>query len=138
MAWHRPKFTRSNRIDGRGIRAYKDKKDVAYQTSLALEATSAMMRWTHENGEQWNAEGEWALDVEFHVHDLRRRDADNLIKQAMDALSTICYKDDEQVVRLSVAKYLNRKHPKTIVTVSRVHGYLEEQSAQAGLGLGSP
>jgi len=126
VAWHRPKFTRSNRIDGRGTRAYKDKNDRAYQLALGMEATSAMMLWSQSNQKQWDPAGEWHLDIEFHVHDLRKRDIDNLEKNVLDALSTIVYDDDKSVVSVKKTKSLCRKKPRTTVTVSRAYGHLTE------------
>ena len=126
IAWHRPKQSRSNRIDGRGVRRYKDKDDKEYQLALGLEATSAMMRWAHENDRPWNPEGEWCVDIEAFVPDLRRRDKDNIEKNILDALSGVCYDDDTFVVDGRTSKRLSREKPKTIVTVTRVEGYLSE------------
>ena len=126
VPWHRPKQSRSNRIDGRGVRRYKDQDDIAYQTGIGLEATSAMMRWAHENGIPWDAEGEWCVDIDAYVPDLRRRDKDNIGKNVLDGLSGICFDDDNQVVDGRVTKRLSRTMPRTIVTVYRVEGYLEE------------
>lgn len=126
VANHRPKAARSNRIDGRGVRMIKDKKDTAYQTLIAMECTSSLMRWRHENDATWVGSGEFHVDIEFHVQDLVKRDVDNLAKNVLDGLSKICFDDDRQVVSLSVTKHLNRKAPKTLVTIHRVEGFLVE------------
>jgi Holliday junction resolvase RusA-like endonuclease len=126
VPWHRSKQSRSNRIDGRGARHYKDPADVAFQLALGLEATSAMMKWAHSNQAQWNAEGEWRVDMEFYVQDLVKRDIDNLEKQVLDSLTGVCYDDDKQVCAVSKFKMLSRTKPRTVVTVSRVEGYLDD------------
>lgn len=125
-AWKRAKISRSNRIDGRGVRVFKDKGDRAHQTALALEATSAMMRWRHENDRPWDPEGEWHITMDFFVPDRRRKDIDNLEKTVLDALSTVVYTDDANVVSVTKSKRLNRANPRTIVTCTKVSGYLAE------------
>jgi Holliday junction resolvase RusA-like endonuclease len=125
VAWHRPKLSRSNRIDGRGVRVIKRSEDVNYQSALALQATSAMMRWAHENGQPWDASGEFHVDAEFHVHDLIKRDVDNILKNVMDGLSSICFNDDRQVVSVRMCKRLNRDKPRTVVSVWRTEGHLD-------------
>lgn len=126
VPWHRPKQSRSNRIDGRGVRRYKDKSDVNYQLALGLEATAAMMRWRHQYGLPWDPSGEWCVDIEAFVPDLRRRDKDRITNNVYDALTGICYDDDCMVVDGRTIKRLNRASPRTIVTVTRVEGYLSE------------
>ena len=126
VAWHRPKLSRSNRIDGRGIRVIKHPQDVVYQDSLAMYAMHALQLWTQSFKMPWDASGEWEMEVEFHVHDLIKRDVDNMTKNVMDALSNIAYDDDKQVCRMIVTKRLAREKPSTIVTLRRVHGYLDE------------
>jgi Holliday junction resolvase RusA-like endonuclease len=138
VAWHRPKLSRSNRTDGRGIRVIKHNKDVEYQAALAMQATSAIMLWAQSFKKPWDGTGEWELEIEFHVHDLIKRDVDNMCKNVMDALSGITYDDDKQVVRLIVTKMLNRELPRTIVAIRRVHRYLEDRVAEAGVDLGAP
>jgi len=126
QAWHRPKLSRSNRIDQRGVRVFKDKRDVAYQTALGMEATSAMMLWAQSNRKAWDATGEWCVDVAFCVPDLRRRDIDNLAKSCLDALTGIVYDDDTQVTVLKATKSLNRSRAQTTVTVTRAYGHLTD------------
>lgn len=141
VAMHRPKFSRSNRIDGRGVRALKDEKDKNYQLALGMAATNEVMYWAQKHKKRWDGTGEWEVELEFRVPDLRRRDIDNLLKNALDALSGIVYDDDTQVVSVSMVKKLDRKSPGTHITVRKVdYGYLwevEERAATAGLGLGS-
>lgn len=137
VAWHRAKLSRSNRIDGKGVRHFKAKKDVEYQLALGMEATNAIMLWAQANGTPWDPTGEWHVDIEAHVHDLRKRDLDNVTKNVCDALCGIVYNDDQQVVGIKATKFLNRESPRTIIRVSRAYGHLEERAAEAGLGLGA-
>jgi Holliday junction resolvase RusA-like endonuclease len=137
VAWHRAKLSRSNRSDGRGVRVIKHAKDRVYQLAIAQHATVAIGMWAQSFKKPWDPSGEWELELEFHVHDLIKRDVDNMTKNVMDALSTITYDDDKSVVRLIVTKRLDRETPRTIVTLRRVHGYLEERAAEAGVGLGA-
>ena len=140
VAWHRPKLSRSNRIDGRGVRVIKRDEDVKYQQAIAQSGIHALQLWSQSFKQIWFATSdcEWELEIEFYVHDLRKRDVDNMTKNVMDALSGITYDDDKSVVRLIVTKRLDREKPRTIVTLRRVHGYLEERAAEAGLDLGAP
>lgn len=136
IPWHRARLSRSNRIDGRGVRHYKDQKDVAYQKAISMHAMHSIQLWTQSFKKPWDPSGEWEMECEFSVHDLVKKDVDNLGKQAMDALSGVAYNDDKQVVRMIVTKRLNREKPSSIVTLRRVHGYLEERAAEAGVDLG--
>ena len=126
IPWHRARLSRSNRIDGGGVRHYKDKRDVAYQQGISMQAMHALQLWTQSFKKPWDPSGEWELECEFHVHDLVKKDIDNLVKQVMDALSEVAYDDDKQVVRLVVTKRLCREKPHTIVSLRRVAGYLAE------------
>ena len=126
VAWHRAKQSRTNRLDGRHTRFFKAKKDVEFQTALGMEATNAIMLWAQSNRRPWDGTGEFHIDLEAHVHDLRKRDLDNILKNTCDALSGIVWDDDQQVVSVKATKSLCRKKPRTIITVSRAHGYLTE------------
>ena len=126
VAWHRAKLSRSNRIDGRGIRVIKQEGDIAFQKALALEAIAVIQYWVTKNKEPWDGGGEWHVEIEFYLQDLNKRDIDNLEKNVLDALSGIVYDDDKQVVSVKKRKMLYRKSPRTIVTVQRVEGYLTE------------
>jgi Holliday junction resolvase RusA-like endonuclease len=137
VAWHRAKLSRTNRIDGGGVRHYKDKGDRNYQSALGMSATAAIMEWAHHNQQPWDGTGEFHLDIEFHVHDLRKRDIDNLEKNVLDALTGIVYDDDQQVVSVNKTKMLSRSKARTIVSVKRVEGYLTERMLP-GVGLGAP
>lgn len=126
VAMHRPKFSRSNRLDGKGTRAIKDKKDVEYQAAIGMAATAAVQRWAHEHQKPWDGTGEWEVEADFHLPDLRRRDLDNCLKNALDGLSGVAFNDDTQVVSVSCTKRLDRERPKTFITVRRVdHGWLD-------------
>ena len=103
-----------------------------------MQAMHAIQLWTQSFKKPWDPSGEWELECEFHVHDLVKKDIDNLVKQTMDALSDVAYDDDKQVVRLNVTKRLDRENPRTVVSLRRVHGYLEERAAEAGVDLGAP
>lgn len=137
VAWHRARLSKSSRVGGKGGRHFKDKNDRQYQLALGMEATTAMMLWAESNRKPWDATGEFHLDIEFHVHDLRKRDIDNLEKNVLDALSTIVFDDDQQVVSVKKTKMLSRAKPRTIVSVSRAYGYLEEHVIP-GVDLGAP
>ncbi len=138
VAWHRPKLSRSNRSDGRGVRVIKRDEDVSYQKSIAQAVIHAIQLWTQSFKRPWDGSGEWELELEFNVHNLIKRDVDNMAKNVMDALSGVGYDDDGQCVRLIVTKRLNREKPRTVVTLRHVFGYLEERAASAGVDLGAP
>jgi Holliday junction resolvase RusA-like endonuclease len=91
-----------------------------------MQATHALQLWSQSFKKPWDGTGEWEIEIEFHVHDLIKRDVDNMCKNVMDALSGITYDDDKQCVRLIVTKRLDRESPSTKVTLRRVHGYLTE------------
>ena len=49
--------------------------------------------------------GELELDLGFILPDKRRRDLDNLSKAVCDALNGMLYKDDSQIVKLTITKH---------------------------------
>ena len=102
----------------------KDAQDQQYQNAIGLAAAAAIMRWRHENDEAWTGLGEFHVECEFHLSDLRRRDIDNLLKNCLDAMSTIVYDDDTQVVSVRMSKRLKRDKPCTIVQVWTTEGHL--------------
>jgi len=58
-----------------------------------------------------------ALALVFRLPDRRRRDVDNLAGAIMDALNGVLWRDDSQIVRLSVEKHIAPKGDWTGVEV---------------------
>lgn len=132
IPWHRARVSRSNRIDGLGVRHFKAKKDVAYQQAISMHAMHAVQLWTQSFKMPWDATGEWRVEMEFYVGDLRTKDLDNLQKQFNDAMSGIVFDDDNQVVSIAAKKVLDRERPRSIITIRRVEGYLTERERAPG------
>jgi Holliday junction resolvase RusA-like endonuclease len=124
VAWHRPQQTK------RGV-TYKDKQDVDYQALIAGYAQQAIAIWSVEKQYRWLKDGEFALSLGFHVHDLRRRDIDNLEKNVLDGMTGVAYHDDAQVVDVSKFKRLDRREPRVELSVRSVSGYLKPNASKA-------
>jgi len=117
VAWHRPQQTK------RGV-TYKNKLDVDFQATVAAYTQQAIAIWSVGKQRRWTKDGEFALSLGFHVHDLRRRDIDNLEKNVLDGMTGIAYHDDAAVVDVSKFKRLNRRDPRVEISVRSVEGYL--------------
>lgn len=50
----------------------------------------------------------------------KKPDADNIAKIVLDALNGVAFRDDTQIVELSVEKWYTHGEPKTIVTLTEV------------------
>jgi len=128
VAWHRPEQTsRTGRIDGRGVRTYKNADDRRYQKVVATSAIAALRIWSALTKERWDATGEWAIGLSIYVHDRRRRDIDRITNNVLDGLIGTVYDDDSQVCGwLPGGKWLDRKNPRCIVIVERIEGHMSE------------
>jgi crossover junction endodeoxyribonuclease RusA len=117
VAWHRPEQTK------RGI-TYKNKLDVDFQAIIAAYLQQAIAIWSVGKQRRWLKDGEFAVELGFYVHDLRRRDIDNLEKNLLDGMNGVAFHDDSQVVDVIKTKRLNRSDPRVVVAVRGVEGYL--------------
>jgi Holliday junction resolvase RusA-like endonuclease len=117
VAWHRPQQTK------RGI-TYKNKLDVDFQATIAAHTQQAIAIWSIDQDRRWLKDGEFAVVLGFRVHDLRRRDIDNLEKNVLDGMNGVCFHDDSQVVDVRKHKVLDRSEPRVLLGVWSVSGYL--------------
>lgn len=115
VAWHRPEpsFRKGERR--------KHPADVEYQSRVGWLATKA------RNPQPVDNLGEWALvRAEFYVADRRRRDLDNMVKNLLDGLSKVVFRDDSQVVEFGrVFKRYDKANPRTVVVLERTSGYMK-------------
>lgn len=91
-------------IKGKGIsvnRLYIGKRYLSKEGSAFKE----MLGW--EAKKFWHKAplaGDVGIAIDFYYSDKRRRDIDNPIKAILDSLNGIIYKDDSQIVDLTVTK----------------------------------
>ena len=116
----RVRFSRSTRIDGGGVRAYKRKQVADYQRVVAQVAYAAVHAWTRRHDAQWRGDGVFHVQAKFYCKDRRRRDLDNLLKCVMDALQPGVYDDDSQVWAVSAERHIDRDKPRAELVVSRL------------------
>jgi Holliday junction resolvase RusA-like endonuclease len=90
---------------GNGIGHYDDPKSKAWKKVVAQVAGLQKNRWC--------GDGPLSVTILFYmpmaksaksIFHLKRPDIDNLSKAILDALNEICYKDDSQIVELTVKK----------------------------------
>lgn len=106
VAWHRPMRSKNGR-------AYKHPADVGYQKLIAHLAAASIPPG-------WDLDGDWELTCHWYVHDRRRRDTDNLLKNVMDGLIGVAYNDDSQVTDHGrMKKRLDRENPRVVITLER-------------------
>ena len=61
------------------------------------------------------------VQVDFYNGNKRRRDLDNMAKLVLDALNTVAYADDYQVVELNLRKiHTTPERARTVITLSEV------------------
>lgn len=69
-------------------------------------------------------ESEFRLELEFYLRpypgDSQAPDIDNLLKLVLDALNTVVYKDDQQVLEVQMRKHLNSDNPRTVFSVFKI------------------
>lgn len=106
VAWHR--------TGGKGTRRFKNKQDRDFQQLIARTAQAARGR------QPWSIDGEFLLDIESRVPDRRRRDVDNLAKNAMDGLIQILYRDDSLVSDLHIRRIVSKESVGTSVRLARI------------------
>lgn len=99
----RPRF-------GQG-RAYSSKEQRAAEaaTGYALRAQQAQP-----------LDGDLCMVMVFWLPDLKRRDADNLVKHLWDAANGVLWHDDVQVRRSAQILDLDRRQPRTEILLGRL------------------
>lgn len=113
----RPRFT----ARGKFTRAYKDKRDVAYEQEIA-KAYREAGGTLHTGAVEVHITAYRALPQSrplkvTHEPDTFRPDVDNLCKIFLDALNGVAYKDDAQVVYITAKKQDRKRRPEEFVTV---------------------
>lgn len=113
----RPRFT----TRGGFVKAYKDKRDVAYEQEIA-KAYREAGGTLHTGAVEIHITAYRALPQSrplkvTHEPDTFMPDVDNLCKIFLDALNGVAYKDDSQVVYLIAKKQDRKRRPKEFVTV---------------------
>jgi Holliday junction resolvase RusA-like endonuclease len=99
---------------------FTDPRMKTWQEMVAAEAHNAMV-------ERDMLTGNLKATLMFSVNDKRRKDLDNLSKGTLDALTGIVFKDDSQIIRLTIEKQYDKSNPGVFISV---------QEAQNGLGNG--
>ncbi len=79
------------------------------------QAEERIRAYARKAGVRRPLQGQVQLDVAFYREDASRTDADNLLKLLLDACNGIVWRDDAQIVALSVRKLLDRERPRTEV-----------------------
>lgn len=65
------------------------------------------------------------ISAGFFVPDRRRRDIDNMLKNVLDGLVGVVFKDDAQVVGIhETFKRLDRANPRTELRLTRTSGHM--------------
>jgi Holliday junction resolvase RusA-like endonuclease len=66
------------------------------------------------------------VSASFYLGNARRVDCDNLWKNIGDALEGIAWRDDADIVGLSLHKEFSSPTPRTVVTIEPVRSRVEE------------
>lgn len=113
----RPRFTTRCKF----TRAYKDKRDVAYEQEIA-KAYREAGGTLHTGAVEVHITAYRALPQSrplkvTHEPDTFKPDVDNICKIFLDALNGVAYKDDAQVVYITAKKQDRKRRPEEFVTV---------------------
>jgi Holliday junction resolvase RusA-like endonuclease len=87
---------------------------VVYENTISAAALAAMA--VAGLGRRYG--GPVTVTVSCYFPDARRRDADNVLKSALDGMIDVVYADDCQVQTATVTKAIDRERPRTEVTVT--------------------
>lgn len=113
----RPRFT----TRGKFTRAYKDKRDVAYEQEIA-KAYREAGGTLHTGAVAVHITAFRALPQSrpkkvTHEPDTHQPDIDNICKIVLDGLNGIAYLDDSQVVYMTARKQDRKRRPEEFITV---------------------
>lgn len=126
----RPRATKM----GAGIRLYDPPKSKAYKRVVGLKGRSHMaknhlepyteplrvtLRFYFKPPKSYSKKRLKAIESKQELH-VKKPDSDNLAKAVTDALNTICYKDDSQIVELIIRKEYSYKDY-TSVKIEPIH-----------------
>lgn len=98
---------------GKGGRWYTPRETVVYENTISAAALAAMA--VACIGRRYP--GPVTVTVSCYFPDARRRDADNVLKSALDGMIDVVYADDCQVQEATVTKAIDRERPRTEVVV---------------------
>lgn len=91
--------------------AYTESRTELAEAWIAMHARKAKVRWTDQPV---------ALRLAFFRKDATPCDLDNLVKLAQDALNSIAWKDDRQIVSLAATKDIDRENYRTEIEIEEV------------------
>lgn len=103
--WQRAGRTR------KGI-AYTPKETLQYERAIKTTAMTV-----HLHTDTWPKCSRYRLHIEAFFADRRRRDLDNVAKAVCDALNGVAYADDSQIDQLTVKRWVDTMHPRTVITI---------------------
>lgn len=58
-----------------------------------------------------------AIIIEFYFKDKKRRDIDNFNKLILDAGTGMIWKDDSQIMEMTLRKFIDKKHPRVEIFI---------------------
>ena len=65
-------------------------------------------------------DGAFIVDIILFMPDKRARDIDNFSKGILDALNTVVWHDDDQVVELIIKKRYRKNEPGTFIKIRKI------------------
>lgn len=119
---------------GKGIRLYDPPKSKAYKQVVGLKGRAHMARnhleahteplrvtlgFYFKPPKSYTKKRLKAIESKRELH-VKKPDSDNLAKAVTDALNTICYKDDSQIVELIIRKEYSCKDY-TSIKIEPIH-----------------
>lgn len=110
-------------------RAFTDSKTVAYENLVALEAQAHNIPWIEGNVKvdvvvakqllKTMSKKKKALAL-AGVYASSKPDLDNVLKSILDGLNGVIYRDDSQVVAMSISRIWTELASKVVVSVTEV------------------
>lgn len=67
------------------------------------------------------------MDVSLYFPDRRRRDVDNYHKLSLDSLEEIVYKNDVQIVKMTIEKFIDKKNPRIEIIINKLKRAYEKE-----------
>ena len=77
---------------------------------------------------QWQIKSQWKeeltekpieVDIKLFFHDKRKHDVDNYLKILLDSCTGIIWKDDSQIIKMTVEKFYTPMEPRIELTIKQ-------------------
>lgn len=99
---------------GKGRRWYTPERTRRYEEAVRENAQHHVFL---RHGVNWRTDAQYHVELAVYFQDARSRDLDNVCKSVLDACNEVLWRDDRQVVKVTMERCIDRENPRTEVTI---------------------